>query len=274
MNGAAPSFPILGVGSSKIGVERSWGGESTLQYDGDWLLVEASGHAAYIDDYIYFFPQPPGGPVRPAELHHPRTAARCSRSHRPTRSSAAASSASTSGRRACRSAWQAAPRGCARSRPRERAPLALIPADRYWLAGRYYFPDTRVSGRGYVELNGRRWRASVATSRSSTSARRPPAYVLLGAGAGVEFVADRRIFRLSLVGTNLLNRPLSRLYQPPAILRRRGRVGPAAAVLGGVRRRPRRAALQSVGARSQRQALEPAGAKRLKACPRKSPGRP
>jgi iron complex outermembrane receptor protein len=31
--------------------------------------------------------------------------------------------------------------------------LAFVPADRYWLAGRYFWPDTAISMRGYLELN-------------------------------------------------------------------------------------------------------------------------
>ena len=204
MNGAAPSFPILGVGSSKIGIERLWGGESTLQYEGDWLLVEASGHAAYIDDYIYFFPQRLEGQCAPLSC--------TTRGPLPVFAFSPTDSFFGGGELRFDLRAPRLPFGLAGSASwvrafsiLERAPLALIPADRYWLAGRYYFPDTRVSGRGYVELNvtavarQRRYQEELDFSAP------PPAYVLLGAGTGVEFVADRRIFRLSLIGTNLAN---------------------------------------------------------------------
>lgn len=204
MNGAAPSFPILGVGSSKIGVERSWGGESTLQYDGDWLLVEAAGHAAYIDDYIYFVPQRQEGQCAPLSC--------TSRGPLPVFAFTPVDAFFGGGELRFDLRAPRLPFGLAGSASWVRAldlqtnaPLAFIPADRYWLAGRYYFPDTRVSGRGYIELNTtivarqRRFPADVDFSPP------PPAYALLGAGAGVEFMSERRLFRLSLIGSNLLN---------------------------------------------------------------------
>jgi iron complex outermembrane receptor protein len=73
-------------------------------------------------------------------------------------------------------------------------------------AGRWYFPDSRVSSGGYLEVNG----TVVARQRHYPQdvdfSAPPSAYVLLGAGAGVEFASDRHLIRLSLVGTNLLNR--------------------------------------------------------------------
>jgi iron complex outermembrane receptor protein len=204
MNGAAPSFPLLGIGSSKIGIERSWGGESTLQYDGDWLLVEAAGHAAYIDDYIYFVPQRQEGQCAPLSC--------TSRGPLPVFAFTPVDAFFGGGELRFDLRAPRLPFGLAGSASWVRAldlqtntPLAFIPADRYWLAGRYYFPDTRVSGRGYLELNT----TIVARQRRYPPdvdfAAPPPAYALLGAGAGVEFMAERRVFRLSLVGTNLLN---------------------------------------------------------------------
>lgn len=204
MNGAAPSFPILGVGSSKIGIERSWGGESTLQYDGDWLLVEAAAHATYIDDYIYFVPQRQDGQCAPLSC--------TARGPLPVFAFTPVDAFFGGGELRFDLRPPRLPFGLAGSASwvraldlAARAPLAFVPADRYWLAGRYYFPDTRVSGRGYLEVNV----TGVARQRRYPPdvdfAAPPPAYVLLGAGAGVEFMADRRMLRLSLVGTNLLN---------------------------------------------------------------------
>ncbi|PCC72253.1 iron complex outermembrane recepter protein [Nannocystis exedens] len=204
MNGAAPSFPILGVGSSKLGVERSWGGESTLQYDGDWLLVEAAGHAAYIDDYIYFVPQRQNGQCGFLSC--------TARGPLPVFAFTPVDAFFGGGELRFDLRAPRLPFGLAGSASWVRAldlqtgaPLAFIPADRYWLAGRYYFPDTRVSGRGYIEVNTtivarqRRFPEDVDFSPP------PPAYALLGAGAGVEFMSERRLFRLSLIGTNLTN---------------------------------------------------------------------
>ncbi|WP_146661763.1 TonB-dependent receptor [Enhygromyxa salina] len=204
MNGAAPSFPILGFGDAKIGIERSWGGESTLQYDGDWLFVEAAGYATYIDDYIYFVPQPQPGQCAPltcttrgpfpvfafvptdalfggGEVRFDLTAPRL-----PFGLSGNA-------------AWvRAIDLG-------SRSYLAFVPADRYALAGRYFWPDTKVSSRGYLELNGTVVARQTRVDAELDFAPAPSAYVLLGAGAGVEFAAGQQLVHMSLVGTNLLN---------------------------------------------------------------------
>jgi hypothetical protein len=79
--------------------------------------------------------------------------------------------------------------------------------DRDWLAGGYDFPfpDPR-SQVADTPSSTRRWsRASAATRRTSTSApftdRRAAQR-----GAGVEFMSEHRLFRLSLIGTNLNRR--------------------------------------------------------------------
>ncbi|WP_181234242.1 TonB-dependent receptor [Enhygromyxa salina] len=204
MNGAAPSFPILGFGDAKIGVERSWGGETSLQYDGDWLFVEAAAYATYIDDYIYFVPQPQTGQCAPltcttrgpfpvfafvptdalfggGEVRFDLTAPRL-----PFGLSGSA-------------AWVRALDLDSRSY------LAFVPADRYALAGRYFWPDTKVSSRGYLELNGTVVARQTRVDPELDFAPAPPAYVLLGAGAGVEFAAAQQLVHVSVVGTNLLN---------------------------------------------------------------------
>jgi iron complex outermembrane receptor protein len=204
MNGSAPSFPILGIGSSKLGIERSWGGESTLQYDGDWLLIEATGHAAYINNYIYFVPQRLEGQCAPLSC--------TTRGPLPVFAFMPTNAFFGGGELRFDLRAPRLPFGLAGSASWVRAvdlrtngPLAFIPADRYWLAGRYYWPDTRVASHGYLELNmtaalrQRRYQPELDFSAP------PPAYVLLGAGIGVEFPVDEQLFRLSLIGTNLLN---------------------------------------------------------------------
>jgi iron complex outermembrane receptor protein len=205
MNGAAPSFPLLGIGSSKLGVERSWGGEATLQYDGDFLFVEAAGHAAHIRDYIYFAPQPQEGQCAPLSC--------TTRGPLPVFAFSPIDAFFGGGELRLDLKAPGLPLGLSSTASWVRAldtasnaPLALIPPARYWAAGRWYFPDTRVSSGGYLEVNG----TVVARQRhypQDVEFSAPPStYVLLGAGAGVEFASERRLMRLSLVGTNLLNR--------------------------------------------------------------------
>lgn len=204
MNGAAPSFPILGVGSAKIGLERSWGGETSLHYDGDWLTVEAAGYASYIADYIAFVPSPQEGQCAPLSC--------TSRGPLPVFAFRPTDAFFGGGELRFQLRAPRLPFGLAGSASWVRAYdltrggfLPLIPPDRYWIAGRYFFPDSRASSRGFLELSG----TIVARQRRYDPdidfVGPPDGYGLLGAGAGVEFPAEGRLLRLSLVGTNLLN---------------------------------------------------------------------
>jgi len=205
MNGSAPSFPILGVGDSRLGVERTWGGESTLRYGGNWVAIEAAGFGSYIDNYIYFVPQPQEGQCAPLSC--------TTRGPLPVFAFTPVDAAFGGGElrfdlRAPRLPLGLAGSGAfvlARDLAAD-APLAYLPAPRATLAGRYYLPDTRVSAHGYFEING----TAVARQRRYQAdldfAPPPAGYVLLGAAAGVEFLAPTgEVFRLSVVGTNLLN---------------------------------------------------------------------
>ncbi len=204
MNGASPSFPILGFGSTRIGIERTWGGESTVTYQGDWITTEASGYASWIDNYIAFVPEPQAGQCAPlictARGPFPVFAFRPTDAlfgggevrfdlvapHLPLGLTGSA-------------AWVRA-----RDLSADRF-LPLIPADRYSLAGRWLWPDTRVSARGYLELRGTVVARQSRVDRELDFAAPPPAYVLLGAGLGVEFPGRNHVVRASAVGTNLLN---------------------------------------------------------------------
>jgi iron complex outermembrane receptor protein len=204
MNGAAPSFPILGFGDSRIGVERSWGGETTLQFDGDWLFVEGAVHGSFIDDYIYFVPQPQEGQCAPLTC--------TARGPFPVFSFLPTDAAFAGGELRLDLLAPRAPFGLWASGAwvrgfdvRSGEQLAFTPADRYTLAGRYFWPDSRVSARGYVEINGVLVAKRRGIDPDTDFAPAPPAYVLLGAAVGVEFPQEHLLHRLSLLGTNLTN---------------------------------------------------------------------
>jgi iron complex outermembrane receptor protein len=204
MNGAAPSFPILGVGSSTIGIERSWGGESTLAYDGDWLFLEAAGYASFIDDYIYFVPQPQQGQCAPLSC--------TTRGPLPVFAFTPTDALFGGGELRFDVKAPRLPLSIAGSASWvrgqnlvDREPLALVPADRYVATGRYHLPESRVSSRAYLELGGTLVARQRRTPLEIEFAPPPPLYFLLGAGAGAEFATERRVVRLSVVGNNLLN---------------------------------------------------------------------
>jgi iron complex outermembrane receptor protein len=204
MNGAAPSFPILGFGDSRIGTERAWGGETTLQFDGDWLFVEGAVHGSFIDDYIYFVPQPQEGQCAPLTC--------TARGPFPVFSFLPTDAAFAGGELRLDLLAPRAPFGLWASGAwvrgfdvRSGEQLAFTPADRYTLAGRYFWPDSRVSARGYVEINGVLVAKRRGIDPDTDFAPAPPAYVLLGAAVGVEFPQEHLLHRLSLLGHNLTN---------------------------------------------------------------------
>lgn len=204
MNGAAPSFPILGIGDSRIGIERTWGGELSLQYAGDWWFVEASGFSSFIDNYIYFVAEQQEGQCAPLSC--------TTRGAFPVFVFEPTDALLAGGELRFDIRAPRLPFGLTGSAAWVRGvdlklagPLAFMPADRYALTGRYFFPDTRVSARGYVELGGTIVARQTRYQPQLDFAPPPPAYVLLGAGVGVEFLATQEIVRLSLTGTNLLD---------------------------------------------------------------------
>ena len=204
MNGAAPSFPLLGFGDAKIGVERRWGGESTLTYAGAWLEVEAAGYVNYIEDYITFVPQPQEGQCAPLIC--------TTRGPFPVFAFLPTDALFGGGELRFDLRAPRLPLGLSGSAAWVRAQdldtggyLAFVPADRYTLAGRYFWPDTKLSARGYLELKGTLVAGQDRVDPELDFAPPPPAYGLLGAGAGVEFFAAAQLVRVSLVGTNLLN---------------------------------------------------------------------
>ncbi len=207
MNGAAPSFPILGLGDSHLGVERTWSGASTWTYEGDQLVARASTYLNYVDDYIAFQPTPQPGQCAPLSC--------TTRGPMPVFAFEATDALFTgveldldwalprlpfvvSGN----AAWV-----WARDLGNDGF-LPYIPADRYGLSGRYNWPDDPGAVHGYVEISGtyvarqRRYDPEAETDFAPP----PPNYVLLGAAAGLELPLDATQIRLSLRGTNLLNR--------------------------------------------------------------------
>lgn len=54
--GAAPSFPVFGLGSPDLGVETTWGSSLTGAVMLPWVDAELSGYANLSRDHIYFAP--------------------------------------------------------------------------------------------------------------------------------------------------------------------------------------------------------------------------
>ncbi len=204
MNGSAPSFPVLGLGSSKIGIERSWGGTLTFVYDADLLYAEASGFGSYVDDYVYCAGAPQEGESAPLT---------CTiRGPFPVYEFEAVDAVFGGGEVVLKHRLAKLPFEVGGDGAWVRAydvrndrPLSFIPADRYRLSGRYLWPDTRVSQEGSVGLEATFVDRVRQFDGAVDFADPPPGYVLLGGSAEVEFPVAPHVFRLGLRGGNLTN---------------------------------------------------------------------
>lgn len=56
LNGASPTFPVLGLGKPDLDPETTYSSSATVAYSSQYLTAEASVYANRIDNYIYFAP--------------------------------------------------------------------------------------------------------------------------------------------------------------------------------------------------------------------------
>ncbi len=203
LNGTAPSFPVIGLGDSRLGVERTWGSSLTVSYANEWLATDGSAYANYADDYIYFGPEPSDGPLGLNETI---------RGTFPVfsfRSVGAVFYGGEVGFRVAPPTWPVEIDGQAalvRARDlRNAAYLAFVPADRYQLGLTYRWPDAWKLRGGFVGVTGtfvdRQRRFDVGADFLAP----PPGYFQLGAQAGVSMPLAQQTLRFAVVGTNLTN---------------------------------------------------------------------
>ena len=175
-----------------------------MRYDGAWLTVEGAAYASYVRDYIAFVPEPQEGPCAPLtctirgpfpvfEFRSTNARLYGGEFHFDLQAPGLPLSLSGTG------AW-------VRARDlKQRGFLPLIPADRYVVVGRWHWPDSRATARGYLELNGTFVARQRRSAPSQDFAPPPRGYVLLGAAIGVEFPGERQVVHTSLVATNVLD---------------------------------------------------------------------
>jgi iron complex outermembrane receptor protein len=207
LNGAAPSFPVLGLGGSELGVERTWGGSLTVNQSHRWLATETSGFVNYIDDYIYFAPEPTDSPLGlnetvrgtfPVFTFRPVDAVFYGAEH----------------------AFEVAPRGRKGGRPvsitgqlavvrardvTDRGYLVFVPPGRYRLGVTYRWPEVWKLRNGYVSVGGTLVDRQRRFDLEADFAPPPPAYFVLGAAAGVELPLGDQVLAVGLEGGNLTN---------------------------------------------------------------------
>ncbi len=203
LNGIAPSFPVLGLGGSSLGVERTWGSSLTGNYANRWLASETSVYLNYIDDYIYFAPELTDG-----ELGLNQTI----RGPFPVFTFRPVDAVFYGGEQAFTVApptWPVAIEGqAALVRARDvtrRNFLVLIPPDRYRLGVTYRWPDAWKLRDGYVSVGGTLVDTQRRFDLTADFAPPPPAYFLLGASAGVRLPLADQVLSFGLEGNNLTN---------------------------------------------------------------------
>lgn len=203
LNGTAPSLPILGVGDARLGVERTWSSALGVAFANDWIATDGAAWASYIDDYIYFAPQPsdaPGGLNDTVHGTYPVFA------FRPT---GALFYGGEYGVRIAPPKWPVEFDGqlaLVRARDvRTGGYLVFIPTDRYQLGVTYRWPELPRLTDGFVGVSVSYVDRQRRFDIDADFVAPPPGYVQLGAQAGVAVPLGQQTLRFALVGTNLTN---------------------------------------------------------------------
>jgi iron complex outermembrane receptor protein len=203
LNGAAPTFPVLGLGKPDLKPETTYSTSLTLAYAGTAVKAEASGFANRIDDYIYFAPalDAAGQAIVDVTIRgaFPRFT---------TRPIDALFYGADGGLSAAPTEWLELGAQVSLVRAKERGtdrPLVLVPADHYRASVTYRPPDRWPLSNNFATVTG----TYVARKRGYDPAADfippPPGYFLLGAEVGTETCTLGHAVKLALQGVNLTN---------------------------------------------------------------------
>jgi len=214
LNGIAPSFPVLGLGGSSLGVERTWGGSLTAGAGNRWLRTETSGFLNYVDEYIYFAPEPSDGPLG---LNETVRGTYQVFSFRPVD---AVFYGAEHALAVAPPRWPVSLDGqLAVVRARDVTHdgfLVFVPPGRYRLGVTYRWPEVWRLRNGYVSVGGTLVDRQRRYDPDTDFAPPPPAYFLLGAATGVELPLGDQVLSVGLEGGNLTN---ARYRQYTSLLR-------------------------------------------------------
>jgi iron complex outermembrane receptor protein len=203
LNGAAPTFPVLGLGKPDLAPETTYSSSLTLAYSARAIKAEASAYANRINDYIYFGPAigEDGMPIFDVLIRgtFPRFA---------TRAVDATFWGADGGIELA--PFPALELGAQASLVRAKdaddgSYLVFVPADRYRGSVTVHAPDAGGFRKTFATVSG----AYVARQRRfdpvADFIAPPPGYFLLGAELGTETrIADRKL-RVAVQGSNLTN---------------------------------------------------------------------
>ena len=203
------------------------------------ISSETSGFLNYIDEYIYFAPEPTDGPLglnetirgtyqvftfRPVDavFYGAEHAFRLAPPRWPV---------SIDGQLSVVRARDVTNRGF----------LVFVPPGRYRLGVTYHWPEVWRLRNGYVSVGGTVVDRQRRYELSADFAPPPPAYFLLGAAAGVELPIGDQVLSVGR-GRQPHQRALPGVHEPATVLRRPARLGAAAAAVARLRHDRARAA--------------------------------
>ncbi|MEJ7596399.1 MAG: TonB-dependent receptor [Kofleriaceae bacterium] len=201
LNGAAPTFPVLGLGKPDLRPETTYGSSMSVSVQAARVTAEASVYANLITDYIYFAPAigDDGQPIfdvvsrgtfprfitRPVDaLFYGADGGIAVKPHPAFELGAQVSLVRA-------------------KNTRDDSYLVFVPSDRARAAVTYHPPDVGAFRNSFVTIDG----TYVARQRRfdllADFATPPPSYFLLGAELGTETAIAERTVKLALQGANL-----------------------------------------------------------------------
>lgn len=203
LNGAAPTFPVLGLGKPDLDPETTYSASITTSVATEHVTGEVSAYANKIDDYIYFAPaiDDAGEPIFDVTIRgaFPRFV---------TRPVDAVFYGVDAG--VAVAPVKLLELGATASLVRARntsddAPLVFIPPDRFRGTLTVKPPTFGGVRNGFVTVSGTYVRRQRSFDLAADFAAPPDPYFLLGAEAGGEIKIRDQLVKLALSGTNLLN---------------------------------------------------------------------
>ncbi len=204
LNGASPTFPVLGLGKPDLRPETTYSGSVTTTYRGSRLTAEASAFANYIADYIYFAPAmtAAGEPVFDVTIRgaFPRFT---------TRPVDATFYGADGGVAIAPSRWLELGAQLSLVRARNRTDdsfLVFVPADRARGNVTYKAPPGWGLRDSFANLTGEYVARQRRFDPDADLAPPPEAYFLLGAELGTQARVGQSTLKVALQGSNLLNR--------------------------------------------------------------------
>ena len=203
LNGAAPTFPVLGLGKPDLRPETTYSSSVTLAVNTTEVKAEASAYVNQIHNYIYFGPAigADGMPVFDVTIRgaFPRFTTRAV----DALFYGADGGISLAPIRALELGAQAS---LVRARNEvDHSYLAFVPADHYRASATYYAPALGPLHKTFATVSGIYVAKQNRYDPRADFVAPPPAYFLLGAEIGTETAVGNQRMRVAVQGANLTN---------------------------------------------------------------------